>query len=280
MVESAVIRMRLQTYADVGGMIAADQNLPLSVLAMQPKVLRIRIQGRPADAAGFTEIDPNPAYQTASTAVAIEILSSSDTDNQSAGGHAQSVNIIGTNGDDELVNETQVLHATAGTTVVTSTTLWKEVWHTYCNAWGTGDKDNAGTITVQKIDDTDLCLIAAAANESEGSAFRVPDGHCAMLVFASLKRIEPAAGVYASDEGVMLRVVHIDAVDGATGLVAADRHLNYFTMEVVGAYENVEEEPKDRIVYESGTWIHFQHSSKVDAGELYDAHFSFIIWKK
>jgi hypothetical protein len=280
MVESAVIRMRLYDYASSGGMIASRYNLPLSILAMQPKILQIRIQGRPADAAGFTEIDPNPAYQTASTAVAIEILSSSDTDNQTAGGHAQSVNIIGTNGDDDLVNVTQVLHATAGTTVVTSTELYKEVWHMYCNAWGSGDKDNAGTITVQKIDDTDLCTIAVAANESEGSAFRIPDGCCGMLSFASLKRLEPAAGVYAADEGVRVRVVHIDPVDGATGLVAADRHLNYFTMEIVGAYENVDEEPKNTEIYEAGTWIHFEHSSKVDAGELYDAHFTFIIWKK
>ncbi len=279
MVEGATIRMRLHSYRDMGGWLPTCGKIPLGVLAMEPQLLHLHIEATPADVAGFSEVDPCPAYQTASTAVAIEILSGSDTDNQAAGGHAQSVNIIGTNGSDKLVNETQLLHATAGTTVVTSSTLWKEVFHTYCNEWGTGDKDNAGIITVQKIDDTDLCLIAAAANESEGSAFRVPDGHCAMLVHLKLKRLAPAAGVYASDEGIRFRIIAIDDIDGSTGLVAADRHLNYLNFEVAGAFMHEStEEPME--VYESGTWIHHWHSSKVNAGELYSAHLAYIIWKK
>ena len=280
MVEAATIRMRLHTYEELGGCIAPRLKLPLSILAMQPKVLHINISATPADAAGFTEIDPCPAYQTASTAVAIEILSSSNTDNQAAGGHLQEVNIIGTDENDELVTKPQLLHATAGTTVVTSTTTWKNVFHTYGIQWGTGDKDAAGNITVQKIDDTDLCVITAAGNESEGSAFRVPDGHCALLDHRSLRRTAPAAGVYANDEGVRLKVEWIDEIDGTTGLVAADRTNNYFIMEVVGAFENVEENTFPTEVFESGTWIHFWHSSKVNAGEAYDAHFSFVIWKK
>lgn len=279
MAEGAIIRMRLHEWRDHGGMVAPMLNLPKSVTATQPWTIHINVEGTPADVAGFSGIDPCPTTLGVSTAVAIEILSADNKDNGAAGGAVQSVNIIGIDGNNNLVNKTQAMHAATGTTVVTSTDLYKEVFHTYANSWGTEDKDAEGNITVQKIDDTDLCLILATKNESEGSSFLVPDGCVAMLVHAHLKRLAPAAGVYAADEGVRIRIVYINPVDGSTGLVAGDRAANWIELEAVGEFYH-EANHEGGHIFEAGTWITHQHSSKVNAGELYSLNLEYIVWKK
>jgi hypothetical protein len=279
MAESAVIRMRLQEFKDIAGGILLT--IPPEIKAMQPKLLRLHIVGRPADAAGFSEIDPVTGHILEDPAVAIELLSSSDDDNQQAAAHVQSIYTIGIDGNDEIVTRLELLHATAGTTPVTTTNLYKECFHSYSAAHGTGDMDAAGNIATRDAADNVCCTIAAGKNESDGSAFKVPDNHVAMLAFGLMRRLEPAAGVYAADEGIRIRIIYIDPIDGETGMVAADRTVNWIDVESVGGYTD---QPAGTFpigqCFESGSWIHFQHSSKVDAGELYDLLLEFLIWKK
>ena len=92
---TAIIRMRLHEWRNHGVISGYKLNLPLTVTAMQPKILHITVEGTPTNAAGFVAIDPCPAVLGVSTAVAIEILSSNDEDNGAVGGAVQSVNIIG-----------------------------------------------------------------------------------------------------------------------------------------------------------------------------------------
>jgi len=279
MAEAATIRMRLQEFKDIGaGFLLA---LPLTIRAMQPKLLRIHIVGTPADAAGFSEIKPCTAYLDLATAVAIEHLSSDALDKSGAAGAVQSFYTIGIDELDELVTRLETQHATDGTTVVTTTNLYKDVFHAYAAAHGTQDMDAEGTITIRKIDDTALTTIPITKNESLGSAFKVPDNHVAMLAFGLLRRLAPAAGVYAADEGVRIRIIYIDPIDGESGMAAADRCNNWIDVESVGGYttQAAGQFPIGQC-FESGTWIHLQHSSKVDAGELYDLLLEFLIWKK
>jgi hypothetical protein len=279
MAEAAIIRMRLQEFKDIAGGYLL--NFPPEIRAAKPKLLRLHIVGTPADAAGFSEIDPVTGHQLEDPAVAMEILSTSADDNGAAGGHVQSVYSIGIDGDNEIVTRLEPMHATVGTTAVTTTNLYKENFHGYSAAHGTGDMDAAGDIIMRDIADNTCWTIATAKNESDGSAFKVPDNHVAMLAYGLLRRLAPAAGVYAADEGVRIRIVYIDPIDGETGMAAADRCNNWIDVESVGGYttQAAGQFPIGQC-FESGTWIHFQHSSKVDAGELYDLLLEFLIWKK
>lgn len=279
MAESAVIRMRLQEYKDIGGGYLS--NYPNSILATEPKLLRLHIVGRPADAAGFSEIDPVANYQSSSAGAAIEYLSSSADDNAAAGGAVQAIYVIGIDEENEILTRLEAMHATDGTTVMTSTNLYKEAFHHYSGLHGTSDMDAAGNITVRTIADAAISVIAATKNESDGSAFKIPDNHVGMLTYGLLRRLEPAAGVYAADEGIRIRIIYIDPLDGETGMVAADRCNNWIDVESVGGYTDQAQGtfPIGQC-FESGSWIHFQHSSKVDAGELYDLYLEFLIWKK
>jgi hypothetical protein len=279
MVEAATIRMRLQEYRDISAGILLS--IPNEIRAQRPKLLRFHIIGRPADAAGFSEIDPVTGHQLEDPAVAMELLSSDNKDNGSAAGAVQSVYSIGIDENDEIVTRLEPMHATVGTTVVTTTNLYKENFHGYAAAHGTEDMDAEGNIVMRDIADNVCWTIAAGKNESDGSAFKVPDNHVAMLAFGLMRRLEPAAGVYAADEGIRIRIVYIDPIDGEAGMAAADRCNNWIDIESVGAYSK----QNDAIFpvgqcFESGTWIHHQHSSKVDAGELYDLTLEYLIWKK
>lgn len=276
MVEAAVIRMRLQEYADISGGYLL--NFPPEVRASRPKLLRIHIIGTPADAAGFSEIDPVTGHILEDPAVAIEIVSSSDDDNGSATGHVQSIYTIG-NDDDGISTRLEPLHATAGTTPVTTTNTYQECFHAYSAAHGTGDMDAAGNVVTRDAADNVCCTIAAGSNESDGSAFKVPNNHVAMLAYGELRRLAPAAGVYAADEGVRIRIVYIDPIDGETGMAAADRCNNWIEIEAVGAYDHVAYFHPGQM-FESETWVHVQHSSKVDAGEEYELTLEFLIWEK
>jgi len=273
MVESAIIRMRLQEWKDISeGLL----NVPIGVKSKSPKLLRLHIIATPADVAAYSEIDPAAAYLDLSTAVVAEQVSSDDTDNLQAGGHAQKFNTIGIDENDKIITREESLHATAGTTVVATTNLYKDEFHKYIKEWGTGDKDCAGNVDFRKTDNTVLTRILAGKNESNGSAFKVPDGHVAMIIDGRLTR-----KATTTDEGNLLRIVFIDPIDGTSGLVAGDRTINWIqltTSGVAGAVR-IHEVPKGR-VFEPGTWIHFQHSSLVDLGEEYDFEIEFLIWKK
>lgn len=279
MAETAIIRMRLHTWEAHGSIVGSDINVPNQVAAGEPKILELYMEHSPADAAGFSEIDPVTGHNLEDPAVAVELLSSNNEDNSSGTGAVATVYTIGIDENDEIVQRIETMHAVTGTTVVTTTNLYKELFHMFSASWGSADKDATGNITVQDIADNDICIIAATKNESDGSAFKVPDGHCAMLIHGHIKRTAAAAGVYAADEGVRLRILYINPLDGTTGVAAADRTLNWLTLEAVGAYVH-EAVFQVGEVFEEGTWIHFQHSSKIDAGELVATHLKFLIWKK
>lgn len=276
MAEASNCRMRLQNYRDIGGGIL--ENLPNHIKAAEPQILRLHMVGTPADVIGFSEISAPSAVLGVSTAVATESISAQANDNQSAGGHLQGYTAIGIDENDKLVNVDQLSHATDGTTFVLHTETFKEVFHAFGNEWGTGDKDAAGNFDVRKIDDTVLVRILAGANESNGSRFLVPDGHVAMLFGGKLMRTAETV-----DEGVSIRIIYIDPIDGATGLVAADRLNNWLEFVCNGIADSgspdVVEIPKG-FMFTSGTWISFEHSSLVNLGEGYDLTVDFLIWKK
>ena len=141
MAEGAIIRMRLHSWPDLGGCVGSNIIIPSNVSASEPKIIDIKIEGTPANAPGFSEIDPVTGHQLEDPGVAIEILSSDNKDNAAVGGAVQGVYIIGIDENDELQQLPQPMHGTTGTTVVTSTTLWKECFHMFAGLHGTEDMD-------------------------------------------------------------------------------------------------------------------------------------------
>lgn len=277
MVESSSCRMRLQEYRDIGGGILGD--LPNHIKAAHPQLLRLHMYGKPADAAGYSEISAPTNVLDVSTAVQFETISGSANDNLTAGAHAQKIMAIGINELNKLETVELDGHATDWTTFVLHTETMKDIFHAYCSAWGTGDKDNAGQIDVRKIDDTILVSILAAGNESNGSRFKVPDGHVAMLFGGKLIR-RTATGAWANDEGIRIRLVYVDPIDGQSGLAAADRHLNFLKFTIAGQYGIQEMEIPKGMMFESGTWLSWEHSSAVNAGENYRIIVDYLIWEK
>lgn len=265
-------RMRLYEFADIAGGYLED--LPLSIRAMKPKLLRLSCICKTADVIGFAEISAPTNVLGVSTAVALETISAQANDNLQAGAHLQTMNTIGINSSDEIVNRTESMDATDGTTFVLGTQTYKECFHANANAHGTGDMDAAGQVDIRKIDDTVLISIAGGANESLGSRWKVPDNHVAMLYGGTLSRILSVA----TDEGVRIRIVHIDAIEAETGMAAADRR-NNFVEYIVSAYQPSIVIPKGRMYTEACT-ISLEHSSMVDAGEDYFLEVNFLIWKK
>lgn len=272
MAEASECRMRLQEYRDIGGGILGD--MPEHIKAASPQILNITLAGTPADVAGFSEISAPTNILDESIAVQFETISGSANDNLTAGAHAQKIMAIGINQLNKMVTVELDGHSTDWTTFVLHDETMKCIFHTFCSKWGTGDKDNAGQIDVRKIDDTILLSILAAGNESNGSRFKVPDGHCAMLYNGRMMRFSNAI-----DEGVRLRIYFVNGVDGQSGLVAGDRHLNYHEV-VVNRTTMIQTHLNEGRVYESGTWIYFEHSSLIDAGEEYSINLKFLIWKK
>lgn len=272
MVESSLCRMRLQKYAEIGGGIL--ENLPSHVKASRPSLLRLHITGTPADTIGFSEISaPTTAIANIDTAVAVETISSSASDNQAAGGHAQEIRVIGIQ-NDKLDNIDLLGHATDWTTFVLHDEVLKEIFHSHVIQWGTGDKDAAGNIDVRNIADAVFVQILAGKNESNGSSFRIPTGHVGMLFGGRLTRLAETI-----DEGNSIRIIYLDDIDFTTGLVAGDRLNNYLEFVANGAKEQYTTIPKGHM-FKAGTWIQFQHSSLVNLGEAYDLTLDFLIWKK
>lgn len=264
-------RMRLFENHEIGkGYLAGVSN---DIRDRNPKLLKLHVVGKPADAAGFAEIDADTNDAHVTTAALIEWLSGSDNDNLTAGGHLQQFVTIGIDANDEIVAREENMHATAGTTVVESTTYYKNVFHAYGSDWGTGDADAAGQIDIRKLDNTIYISIPAGDNESNGSGFRVPDDHSCLLYKSKLWR--KAVSV---DEGVIIRIIYIDPlIDGDSTQAAADRCINWYDC-CAGGYE-YNASFQEGIVFGEGTTLQFYHSSLVDAGEDYDLTLEFLIWK-
>ena len=277
MADTALCRMRLQKYADIGGGLL---DIPLHIRAANPDLLTIHIVGIPANAIGFTEASAPTTKIDVATAVVVETISSSADDSQDDADDAQEVRVIHIDEYNKMKNSDLLGHATDwNANPQTSVQLFKEVFHSFVIQWGsTGDRDAAGNVDVRTVGDTVFVQIPAASNESNGSAFKVPDGHVAMLFGGRLTRLAETV-----DEGVSIRIVYIDAIDGYTGMAAADRLQNYLEFSINGIADSGDAEfvdiPKG-FMFTSGTWIHFQHSSLVDAGEYYDLVVNFLIWKK
>jgi len=276
MVEASECRMRLYEYRDIGGGILGD--LPEHIKAANPQLLTLHIIGKPADAAGFSEIDPPTSVFAEAVAVAIETISSSGDDGNEAGDHLQGINTIGINGSNKLVDIQNLATTAAWTTFQLEVETWKHIFHCYGSKWGTGDDDPAGAVDIRKIDDTVIVELVAGDNEGNGAAFVVPHGHACMLYGGILRRIT-ATGAWANDEGVRIRIVYIDALDAVLGL-AADRSQNWIDLIIAGQYgEQHIDVPKGH-VFEEDTQIIHQHSSAVNLGEDYDLYLQYLIWKK
>ncbi|KKL55425.1 hypothetical protein LCGC14_2255560 [marine sediment metagenome] len=227
MVEASECRMRLFEYRDIGGGILGD--LPNHIKAANPQLLTLHIIGKPADVAAFSEIDPPTSVFAESTAVAVETISSSVNDNSSGTGHLAKINGIGINGLNRMITVQMTGHPTDWTTFVVHTETWKNVFHCYGSEWGSGDDDPAGDVDIRKFDDTVIVELGAGDNEGNGAAFVVPHGHACMLYGGVLRRLT-ATGAWANDEGIKIRIVYIDAIDGLLGL-AADRSQNWIEFD-------------------------------------------------
>jgi len=270
MVVASECRMRLQEFADIGGGYLDD--LPLSIMAMSPKLLTLHVVGKPADVKAFAEIDAPTNELAVTTAVAIEHLSADALDKNAAAGAVRTYNSIGIDGNDEIITREEAMDATDGTTETATTNVYKDCFHAYATLWGNQDDDAEGKIDIRKLDDTILVSIPLGDNESNGARFRVPDDHVAMLYGGTLTRHASAA-----DEGVIIRLIYIDAVDALLGL-AADRAINWIDFSV-GLYTTHLNIPKGQM-FEEGSQISLWHSSMVDLGEDYDLKLNFLIWKK
>lgn len=277
MVEASECRMRLLEYRDIGGGILGD--MPEHIKAASPQLLRLHIIGKPADAAAFSEIDPPTSVHAVTTAVAIETISSSANDGNAAGDHLQAISTIGINGSNKMVTVQNIATSDDWTTFQLEVELWKNIFHCFGSLWGTGDKDPAGDVDIRTIADTVIVELPAGDNEGNGAAFVVPDGHVAMLYGGHLKRIT-TTGAWANDEGIKIRIVYIDAIDGITGLVAADRSQNWIEFVIAGQYGNQDVIIPRGHMFAEGTQIIHQHSSAVNAGEDYDLTLEYLIWKK
>lgn len=275
MVEASECRMRLYNYRDIGGGILGD--LPGHIKAAEPQLLDLYIVGKPADAAGFSEIDPPTSIFAETTAVAIETISSSGDDGNEAGDHLQGISIIGNNGADKMVTIQNLATTAAWSTFQLETELWKNIFHCFGSKWGTGDKDPAGDVDVRTIGDTVIVELGAGDNEGNGAAFTVPDGHVCMLYGGQLRRVT-ASGAWANDEGIKIRILYVDDIDAL--IAAADSALNWLEFIVAGQYGNQFIDIPRGFMFKSGTRITHQHSSLVDAGEDYVLHLQYLIWKK
>jgi hypothetical protein len=275
MAEASECRMRLLEYSEIGGGILGD--LPGHIKAASPQILDLYIVGKPADAAGFSEIDPPTSIHSVTTAVAIETISSSADDGNAATDHLQAISAIGINGSDKMVTVQNIATSADWTAFQLETELWKAIFHCFGSLWGTGDKDPAGDVDIRTIADVVIVELPAGDNEGNGAAFVVPDGHVAMLFGGQLRRIT-ATGAWANDEGVKIRILYVDEVDAL--IAAADSAINWLEFIVAGQYGNQFVDIPKGFMFKEKTRITHQHSSAVNAGEDYVLHLQYLIWKK
>ena len=282
MVEASECRMRLFEYRDIGGGILGD--LPEHIKAASPQLLTLHIVGKPADAAGFSEIDPPTTVHHVTTAVPIETISSSADDGNQDGDALQAISTIGNNGNDKMVTVQNIATSADWMTFQLEVETWKDIFHCFGSLWGTGDKDPAGDVDIRNIADTVLVELPTGDNEGNGAAFVVPHGHACMLYGGQLRRTT-TTGAYANDEGVCIRIVYIDKIDalsagGAGAPAAADRSVNWLEFIICGQYGRQELDIPQGHVFAEDTQIIHQHSSLVDATEYYDLYLQYLIWKK
>jgi hypothetical protein len=275
MAEASECRMRLLEYSEIGGGILGD--LPGHIKAASPQILDLYIVGKPADPAGFSEIDPPTSIHSVTTAVAIETISSSADDGNAATDHLQAISAIGINGSDKMVTVQNIATSADWTAFQLETELWKAIFHCFGSLWGTGDKDPAGDVDIRTIADVVIVELPAGDNEGNGAAFVVPDGHVAMLFGGQLRRIT-ATGAWANDEGVKIRILYVDEVDAL--IAAADSAINWLEFIVAGQYGNQFVDIPKGFMFKEKTRITHQHSSAVNAGEDYVLHLQYLIWKK
>ena len=269
-------RMRLLEYRDIGGGILGD--LPGHIKAAEPQLLTLHIVGTTDTALGFLEIDPPSSVFAETTAVAIETISSSGDDGNEAGDHLQGISIIGINDSDKMITVQNLATTAAWSTFQLETELWKNIFHCFGSKWGTGDDDPAGDVDIRTIGDVVIVELPTGDNEGNGAAFVVPDGHVAMLYGGTLRRLT-TTGAWANDEGIKIRIVYIDPIDGLLGL-AADRAINWLEFVIAGQYSKQELEIPKGQMFEAGSQIIHQHSCIVDGSENYDLYLQYLIWKK
>jgi len=258
-------RMRLVDLR--GNMNLLPPNLDLKPTQRDAMLLYLDFEGESTQ--NLTEIDALTNQLQVSTAVAIEIVSASATDKNAADGAVRSANVIGVGSDNRPVNNTEVLDAADGTTPVTTTNTYKDVWHSFSNLWGSADKDAEGNIDIRKANDDVMSQIAATANEGSGSAFMLPTGWNAYL----LQGILEAVGAQAADEGKVLTIKYYDTVDALSDVYS----INYETHTIYGAVRRIEF--KGGKVHAAGTELNFFIQRVDDGNENFEAHLVFLLWK-
>jgi len=123
----------------------------------------------------------NKIWDGTSVPAKLFIDSSSASDDTGGTDHVQEATVIGIVADGTPTADPMPTNGTTG--LDTGATLWRRIVHSYSSAWGSGDDDAAGNITIQ--DDaggTNVYLtIAAAANESDGMKIYLGGGWKAMV---------------------------------------------------------------------------------------------------
>ena len=115
------------------------------------------------------------------TPAKVFIDSTSASDDVGGTDHLQQATVLGIVADGTPTKDTMPTNGTTG--LDTGTALWRRIVHAYGTAWGSGDDDAAGTVTIQ--DDAagtnKYLTIAAAANESDGLKIYLGGGWKAMV---------------------------------------------------------------------------------------------------
>jgi hypothetical protein len=115
------------------------------------------------------------------TPAKVFVDSSSASDDTGGTDHCQEVTVIGIVADGTPTLDRMPTNGLTG--LDTGEALWRRLVHAYGSAWGSGDDDAAGNITIQ--DDAagtnDYLTIAAGANESDGLKIYLGGGWRAMV---------------------------------------------------------------------------------------------------
>jgi len=244
-------------------------NISQGILMSKAKLLHITLAG--TSTAG-SEIDALTAKTQDTTAVIMEMDSSSDEDHYGGAppdGAVRSVNTIGVDENNEPLNRTEKMHDATGTTITDTTNLYMDVWHTYANAWGSADTNATGTVDLSTAGATLISRIAAAANEGQGSGFKVPIGWRAALISRTLQAI----GSQGAAEGKYVKMLYLDEVDVLNDV----RAFNYEIMEIFGVIRRVESNCP--IIFDEKTELTFFEGWSNAGGEAFEAHYYFILWK-
>jgi hypothetical protein len=259
--------MRLYNQRDLDGFVNAFKNIPRHILNSNPKILKIQFEGTSTD--GETEIDPVTNKLQVSSAEQLEYVSSSSDDNSSSSGHLQKFKAIVVDEDNEPIVVEFTMDDSDGTTVITTTNKYKDVWHTYGSSYGSGDINSAGNVDLRQTDDTVICRIASGEHEGNGSGFKIPDGWKGCLLKGDLN----ADGTQASNEGKILKLYINDSEDQETD----QEVLNYIQHQVYGYTR--EQKVDTSTIFQEGTEITFFINRVNDGNEDFTAHIEILLWE-